>query len=205
MMNKQYDWFATRIFQPEMSLDELFDQGITPENTGFKTREDYKNIASVREQFRTADGGFDEDAFNQAYNASREMYNLYVNREYSKKLLEEYAYDPYEWYAPATEEIIDVSASNTITQNGMFYSTNIAGIGDETESPYSVREIAQKQLVHDENGNQLDWTPEDKGGLLKGLFRDPLVLATYDEDTPEYDESGNLVTVHRKGEYKLNE
>ena len=205
MMNKQYDWFATRIFQPEMSLDELFDQGITPENTGFKTREDYKNIASVREQFRTADGGFDEDAFNQAYSASREMYNLYVNREYSKKLLEEYAYDPYEWYAPATEEIIDVSASNAITQNGMFYSTNIAGIGDETESPYSVREIAQKQLVHDENGNQLDWTPEDKGGLLKGLFRDPLVLATYDEDTPEYDESGNLVTVHRRGEYKLNE
>ena len=205
MMNKQYDWFATRIFQPELSLDELFDQGITPENTGFKTREDYKNNMSVRDQFRTEDGGFDEDSFNRAYDSSREMYNLYVNREYSKKLLEEYAHDPYEWYTPATEEIIDVSASNTPTQNGMFYSTNIAGIGEDTESPYSVREIAQKQLVHDENGNQLDWTPEDKGGLLKGMFRDPLVLATYDEDTPEYDDDGNLLAIHKKGEYKLNE
>lgn len=205
MMNKQYDWFATRIFQPELSLDELFDQGITPENTGFKTRDDYRNMASVRDQFRTEDGGFDEDAFNNAYNSSREMYNLYTNREYSKKLLEEFAYDPYEWYAPATGEIIDVSASNTPTNNGMFYSTNIAGIGENTESPYSVREIAQKQLVYDENGNQLDWTPEDKGGLLKGFFRDPLVLATYDEDTPEYDEAGNLLAIHKKGEYKLNE
>lgn len=205
MMNKQYDWFATRIFQPELSLDELFDQGITPENTGFKTRDDYKNMASVRDQFRTEDGGFDEDSFNDAYNSSREMYNLYVNREYSKKLLEEFAYDPYEWYAPATAEIIDVRASNTPTKNGMLYSTNIAGIGENTESPYSVREIAQKQLVHDENGNQLDWTPEDKGGLLKGLLRDPLVLATYDEDTPEYDEDGNLVAFHKKGEYKYNE
>ena len=205
MMNKQYDWFATRIFQPELSLDELFDQGITPENTGFKTRDDYRNMASVRDQFRTEDGGFDEDAFNNAYNSSREMYNLYTNREYSKKLLEEFAYDPYEWYAPATGEIIDVSASNTPTQNGMFYSTNIAGIGENTESPYSVREIAQQQLVHDENGNQLDWTPEDKGGLLKGLLRNPLVLATYDEDTPEYDNDGNLLAVHKKGEYKLNE
>lgn len=205
MMNKQYDWFATRIFQPELSLDELFDQGITPENTGFKTRDDYRNMASVRDQFRTEDGGFDEDAFNDAYNSSREMYNLYTNREYSKKLLEEFAYDPYEWYAPATGEIIDVSASNTPTQNGMFYSTNIAGIGENTESPYSVREIAQQQLVHDENGNQLDWTPEDKGGLLKGFFRDPLVLATYDEDTPEYDNDGNLLAIHKKGEYKLNE
>ena len=204
-MNKQYDWFATRIFQPELSLDELFDQGITPENTGFKTRDDYRNMASVRDQFRTEDGGFDEDAFNNAYNSSREMYNLYTNREYSKKLLEEFAYDPYEWYAPATGEIIDVSASNTPTNNGMFYSTNIAGIGENTESPYSVREIAQKQLVYDENGNQLDWTPEDKGGLLKGFFRDPLVLATYDEDTPEYDNDGNLLAVHKKGEYKLNE
>ena len=205
MMNKQYDWFATRIFQPELSLDELFDQGITPENTGFKTRDDYRNMASVRDQFRTEDGGFDEDAFNDAYNSSREMYNLYTNREYSKKLLEEFAYDPYEWYAPATGEIIDVSASNTPTNNGMFYSTNIAGIGENTESPYSVREIAQQQLVHDENGNQLDWTPEDKGGLLKGLLRNPLVLATYDEDTPEYDADGNLLAVHKKGEYKLNE
>lgn len=205
MMNKQYDWFATRIFQPELSLDELFDQGITPENTGFKTRDDYRNMASVRDQFRTEDGGFDEDAFNNAYNSSREMYNLYTNREYSKKLLEEFAYDPYEWYAPATGEIIDVSASNTPTKNGMLYSTNIAGIGENTESPYSVREIAQKQLVHDENGNQLDWTPEDKGGLLKGLLRDPLVLATYDEDTPEYDNEGNLIAFHKKGEYKYNE
>lgn len=205
MMNKQYDWFATRIFQPELSIDELFDQGITPENTGFKTRDDYRNMASVRDQFRTEDGGFDEDAFNDAYNSSREMYNLYTNREYNKKLLEEFAYDPYEWYAPATGEIIDVSASNTPTRNGMFYSTNVAGIGENTESPYSVREIAQQQLVHDENGNELDWTPEDKGGLLKGLVRDSLVLATYDEDTPEYDEDGNLLTIHKKGEYKLNE
>lgn len=204
MMNKQYDWFATRIFQPELSLDELFDQGITPENTGFKTREDYKNMTSVRDQFRNAEGGFDEDSFNRAYDSSREMYNLYVNREYSKKLLEEYAHDPYEWYTPATEEIIDVSASNVPTKNGMFYSTNIAGIGEETESPQSVREIAQSQLVHDENGNELDWTPEDKGGLLKGLVRDPLVLATYDFDTPEYDENGNLIGIHKKGEYKLN-
>ena len=154
-MNKQYDWFATRIFQPELSLDELFDQGITPENTGFKTREDYKNMTSVRDQFRNAEGGFDEDSFNRAYDSSREMYNLYVNREYSKKLLEEYAHDPYEWYTPVTEEIIDVSASNVPTKNGMFYSTNIAGIGEETESPQSVREIAQSQLVHDENGNEL--------------------------------------------------
>lgn len=204
-MEKQYDWFATRIFQPEMSIDELFDQGITPENTGFKTREDYKNIASVREQFIDSEGLFDEDAFNRAYNSSREMYNMYVNKEYNKKLLEEFAYDPYEWYAPATAETIDVAASNAVTSNGMFYSTNIGGIGEDTESPYSVREIAQQQLVHDENGNQLDWTPEDKGGLLKGMFRDPLVLATYDEDTPEYDEDGNLITIHKKGDYKLNE
>lgn len=204
-MEKQYDWFATRIFQPEMSIDELFDQGITPENTGFKTRDEYKNIESVRDQFRNSEGLFDEDAFNRAYNSSREMFNLYTNREYSKKLLEEYAYDPYEWYSPATSEIADITASNTPTKNGMLYSTNIAGIGEDTESPYSIREIAQKQLVHDENGNELDWTPEDHGGLLKGLYRDPLVLATYDEDTPEYDEAGNLIAVHKKGDYKYNE
>jgi hypothetical protein len=41
--------------------------------------------------------------------------------------------------------------------------------------------------------------------LLKGLLRNPLVLATYDEDTPEYDADGNLLAVHKKGEYKLNE
>ena len=37
------------------------------------------------------------------------------------------------------------------------------------------------------------------------MFRDPLVLATYDEDTPEYDADGNLLAIHKKGEYKLNE
>jgi hypothetical protein len=78
------------------------------------------------------------------------------------------------------------------------------GIGNifETGAPsFSEREVAQANKVTDEKGKTLNWSPNDKGGLIKGLFRPTLALAEYSKD--EYDKYGNLI--HHKGEPKYNE
>jgi hypothetical protein len=52
---------------------------------------------------------------------------------------------------------------------------NIWEIGTPT---FSDAEIAQAKNVLDENGNELDYSPNDaRGGFFKGLFRDPMALA----------------------------
>jgi len=56
----------------------------------------------------------------------------------------------------------------------------------------------------------LDETPNDKALFnnplkwIENLFEEPLVLATYDKDTEEYDPFYDKVVKHKKGEYKLN-
>jgi hypothetical protein len=63
-----------------------------------------------------------------------------------------------------------------------------------------MREIAQRNEVRDENGNKLGYTPNEKGGLFKGLTMPTLVLAQYDEDVYEGEE-----LIHRKGDLKTDD
>jgi hypothetical protein len=63
------DWVAINLNvedSPEVTMDDLYANGIRPENTVIKDAEYYKDIPQVREKF-TKDGKFDEDAFNQAH------------------------------------------------------------------------------------------------------------------------------------------
>lgn len=47
MENKKNDWFATLLFQPNMTLQDFANNDITPDNTSINTREYYKNIPEV--------------------------------------------------------------------------------------------------------------------------------------------------------------
>ena len=49
MENKKNDWFATLLFQPNMTLQDFANNDITPDNTSINTREYYKNIPEVKE------------------------------------------------------------------------------------------------------------------------------------------------------------
>lgn len=201
MNNRPNDWFATKLFQPDFSIADMYANGITPDNSELKPKDVYKDIPEVQKAF-TVDGKFDENQFDQFYNIALSQYNEYANNEFEKEFIENYQRDPYDW-TKLDKPISDTRAGIVFGKNPMRTTQGIRNLHQSTDSLFSVREIAQTNLVRDEEGNILDWTPNDKGGMFKSLTRPALALATWDEDG-EHEENEQLVQ-HIKGEYKFDE
>ena len=58
---KKNDWFATLLYNPDLSLAELEQLNIIPENSALLKKEDYKNIPEVKEAFSDKDGNVYEN------------------------------------------------------------------------------------------------------------------------------------------------
>lgn len=202
-MTKQHDWFAASLFQPDLSTEDFYDIGITPDNAEIKSQDAYKNIPEVIEAF-SKDGKFDDNAFDTFYNNALSSYNSYSKSEFDKKVLENYEWNPDDWMAPIGAQTRDVSAKFALGKNNPTkIQSGIEALGLNTESEFSNRELAQANEVRDEHGNKLGYTPNEKGGWFKSLNRPTLVLAQYDEDFTEIVDGRTVV--HKKGELKLDE
>lgn len=200
-MNKKNDWFAILMHQPDVSLDEVQELGITPDNTDLKPRDYYKNIPQVQEAF-TVDGKFDENLFENFYSSSLSVYNTYSNSDFENKTINNFQYDPYDWTAPTNSKIKDVSPILELSSfNGISGITNLS---EKSIIQLSPREIGQRNKIFNWDTQEFeDWSPNDQGGLFKSIIRPTLVLATWDEDG-FHTVNGKQIE-HKKGEHKFNE
>ena len=89
---KKNDWFATLLYNPDLSMAEINKLGVTADNSGLQKKEDYKNIPDVIAAFSDADGKFNEKQFNDFYDGALELYNKYANEEYEKQIPVLYEY-----------------------------------------------------------------------------------------------------------------
>lgn len=204
MENKKNDWFATLLFQPNMTLQDFANNDITPDNTSINTREYYKNIPQVIEAFKNEKGQFDETKFDTFYQSALSVYNDYANSKFENKLLETFEYDPFDYFAPAGSKIKDNLPSLEVTANPERRSAGLENIFGRGNSTMSVREVAQQNKVFNWDTQTFeDWTPNEKGGIWKALKRPTLVLATWDDDGTH--EVNGRILQHKKGDLKFNE
>lgn len=202
MMNKPNDWIAANMNAPEGST--LFDMqasGILPDNTIIHERDYYKDIPQVQNYFQK-DGKFDEVGFNEFYDSALRSFDDYSNDNFTENLILQMDRSPYDWTKLDNPNVVDTSAylSNIKDKNRSTIGTgNIWQTGDPV---YSDREVAQANNVRDEFGRELDWTANDKGGLIKGLFMPTMALASWDEDGVHI-ENGREIE-HKKGDLKLD-
>ena len=202
MDNRPNDWVATILNNNPQSYEEVIANGVTPDNTTIQSADYYKSQKAVQDKF-TTDGKFDEKAFDNFYTSAVSTFNEFSNQDWTNKLINTMAKDPLDWMQPLKTDVIDVSARVYNGINPERRSMSITGIGSVGDPGFSMREIAQANYVRDENGNKLDWTPDQKHGLLKSLFLPTVALAVYDKDG-YYEENGRQV-YHRKGEYMFDE
>ena len=96
MQDKKYDWMALLQYQPNYSLADFKDLGVTPDNAEFKSRDFYKGLEGVRkaEIFLNDEGEFDEKKFNKFYDSAAILYNNYANEEVFNSLVRSKTYDP---------------------------------------------------------------------------------------------------------------
>lgn len=206
MDNKKNDFLATLVKNPDLTLTDLKTAGITPDNTALLSKEEYKGIAGVQEAFKGDDGKFDEKKFNTFYDNARILYSNYANDEFLENLPSKLTYSEDEWYAP--KDAIYRQSSPVIVKNqrpidydqGIKYLTEITtGTND-----LSIREQAQNEKVFDfETGQFLDYTPNDKAGVISRFSMPVMVLAQYDTDGTHIEDG--VEVSHKAGDLKLND
>ena len=83
-------------YQPNYTLANFKDLGVTPENTEFRSRDYYKGLTAVRnaDTFKNDSGEFDEKKFDKFYDEAALLYNSYANEEVFNNLGNSYTYDP---------------------------------------------------------------------------------------------------------------
>ena len=202
---KQHDFLATLVKNPDLTVDDLRESGITPENSSFLSKNEYKNNPNVIEAFKDESGKFDENKFNTYYDNARILYANYASDELVKNIDKNFTYGPDAWFAPADAVYRNdnpIIFLNKIPRNNSQGISYITEEFDDTKN-LSIRELGQREKVYDyDTGEFLDWSPNDKAGLFKPMGLPTLVLAQWDEDGT-HKENG-IDVVHRAGDIKLN-
>lgn len=219
------DWIVANIQNPEYTTGMFSTAGLDTENTQMLSEDSYlkSNFIIKNPYFADKNGNFDKDKFHDFYTDAATGWKQIQ----TKKNLE-HVYDFFDPEAPEGAKKINpltgdtkdlqVSASKPfgdflkiVSYNDKVGSIGVGGFNAIEAPTKSAREEAQEQNIFDFSDKKtLDVTPDNQSlfsnpfKFIKSIFSDPLVLATYDEDTKELDKfTGEMVT-HKKGDLKLN-
>ena len=211
MAMKQNDWLVASLNNPEFTAQDFKDvSGMTLDNTQFMSKDVYKNSPYIRSQkiFQDNDGNFSDQKFDAYYNNVASTF-----RDFStENSVDNYEYSMWDVNRPAGGRVKNVNFNLNTVNNPDHRRIGVGGINKITNSNKSRRELAQDSKIFDPaTGTFLDKSVNDISlftnpfEYISSLFDDPLVYATYDEDTIEVDPiTGNKVK-HQKGEWKVNE
>lgn len=211
MAMKQNDWLVASLNNPEFTAQDFKDvSGMTLVNTQFMSKDVYKNSPYIRNQkmFQDSNGNFSDQKFDAYYNNVASTF-----RDFStENSVDNYEYSMWDVNRPAGGRVKDINFNLNTVNNPDHIRIGVGGINKITNSDKSRRELAQNSKIFDPaTGTFLDKSVNDISlftnpfEYISSLFDDPLVYATYDEDTIEVDPiTGNKVK-HQKGEWKVNE
>lgn len=201
--NKPNDFIAASIngANENLSLDDLRYYNITPDNTGIQSKDYYKSIPKVKDLFIDKDGKFDEEKYNAWYNDTLDMYNTWANDNFEQKMIDSMERSSYNIFELGNNNIADDTAKIISAKDPERTSRGLTDPFSVNGPSFDIREVAQANKVLDENGNELDWSPNDKGGLFKALTRPALALAQWEEDG--WHMENGIKVEHHAGDLRL--
>lgn len=199
------DWIVASINNPYADIYDLTTSlELTENNTQFLSKDRYLKSDYIKNHdlFKDSSGNFDELLFDNFYNIQLQRWSDFQEDNFNKGVKLDYFDTDYKPSSRVKDP--EIKLETIFNPDKLTYG--IEGFDIIGERTKSAKEIAQGQQVYDsETGTYLDYTPDETSLFsnpvkwFKNLFSDPLVLATYDEDT--IDENGKE---HKKGEYKYN-
>lgn len=208
---KQYDYLLASLNNPDFTSGDFKDvAGMNLANTQFASKDLYKSNPKIKSQkiFQDAEGNFSDQKFDQYYNNVASSF-----RDFStESAIDDYEYSMWDTRRPEGAKVKSINFNLNTVNNPDHIRIGVGGINKITNSDKSRRELAQNSKIFDPaTGTFLDKSVNDISlftdpfEYISSLFDDPLVYATYDEDTIEVDPiTGNKVK-HQKGEWKVNE
>lgn len=146
---QQNDWFATILYNPDKDFKNFKEAGLDAANTGLKDRESYKDIQAVQDQFKDAEGNFDEKLYNQFYDSAVRTYNTFVQGNIEDTFLRNMVKSPLDILSdrstPSQKPLFIVQK----VSNPTLKSQGINSLFGEGKALRSYREAAQTQRVVD--------------------------------------------------------
>lgn len=200
------DWILSSLSNPTLDIDDLVSiGGLNTKNTQFLSKDQYLKSNFIKDNalFKDTNGSFSREKFDKFYEIQASRWRDFQNNEFPTGI-ELDAFDTASNRADA--KVKDSKFTLGPTYNPDRVQIGVEGWRTTSKRTKSGQELAQSQKIFNpETGEYENTTPEDYALFsnpikwVSNLFKDPLVLAQYEED--EVDEQGNK---HKKREYKLN-
>lgn len=204
-ITKPNDILVSTMLNGEMDTMQLVSNGLNATNTQLLTPEDYKESPFIQKQFSDDKGVFNEDAFNNAYLKAAQSYQDLITTKSYNDLENFVEYNLNDIYAPLDAKKATPKMEMQKELNPMGLSEGVFSLFGKGNATKSMRELAQQSKIWDtENQKWLDETADERG-VLKSLFGQSLVYATWDEDGVHEDPFTGRQIKHKKGDWKLNE
>lgn len=208
---KQNDWIVAKINNPEYDAQDFkYISDLTLDNTQFLPKNAYidSDLVTKNKQFQNDKGEFKESLFDTFYaKAASDFQDFSAENE-----IDDYQYSMWDVRRPKNGKVKDIGFTLETVKNPDHNRVGAYGFNQITPSGKSRRELAQNSRIYDPATNT--WSEDTVNDIslfsqplkyIKSLFDEPLVYATYDEDTTEIDPHTGKEVVHQKGEWKVNE
>lgn len=204
------DWIVAGLNNPDFTNSDFVNiADMTVDNTQLLSRDEYlkSNFIKNNPIFADANGKFSEEKFDQYYQKRVKDFGEFQDAEFSKGP----ALDMFDIDRTKDTPIQDVRFNIGRGVNPDRQAIGIEGVNVWSDPVFSRREIAkQNKVFNTATGKYEDYSVNDHTLVtsplewIKDLWKDPLVLATWDEDGTHIDEMTGMVREHKKGDAKLN-
>lgn len=210
MNMKENDWVIANINNPEMNAGDFRVAGMDMDNTQMLSKDQYLQSDYIKNNpmFQDEQGDFQQSKFDDFYNVALQKYQTFSS------IGDGFQYDMFDYrrYQENNAQVKNPELQIVRVSNPDEQTIGDGWINDINESPLSYRELAEKSRIYDtESGQFVDYSPNDHALLqnpiewAKDIFKDPLVLAVWDEDGEHEDPVTGEIKQHVKGDRKLDE
>ena len=208
---KQNDFIVASIKNPNFGASDFKDVlDMNLENTQMLSEDKYLESKFIRENplFQDSNGNFSKDKFSTFYRQKLRDFSEFS----TESSLDNYQYGLFDTFRKAKDKVRPFGMWFEEVHNPERVSTGVIGVNRVGPRTMSDRELAQTQKIFDHSTGQYeDYTPNDVAltsnpfAWIVSQFKDPLVLATYDENGQHFDPILGRMVDHQKGQKKLNE
>ena len=204
------DWIVAGLNNPDFTNSDFTNiADMTLQNTQLLKPAEYlkSDFIKTNPAFKDENGSFSEDKFKDYYKKRVQDFGVFQQEEASQGP----ALDMFDIDRTPKSKIQDIHFDIKRGVNPDRQAIGIEGVNIWSDPIFSRREIAkQNKVFNTETGQFENYTVNEHTLVtspiewLKDQFKDPLVLATYDEDGVHIDPITGVERTHKKGEAKLN-
>lgn len=208
---KENDWIVATLNNPEFTAADFKNiQGLSLDNTQLLSKDEYLKSSFITENdnFKNGDGTFSKDKFETFYDDQAKKFQDFQQ----DSSLDNYTYGFWDTAgANDSKKVSKPKIGIDLVLNPEHISTGVIGQGMSGEREFSDMELAQQQKIFDiTSGKEKEYSANDASLFsnpfrwFKELVSEPLVLATYEEDSDDINPITGQMEHHKKGDKKLN-